>query len=126
MWARQTGSSASYEAYSFITYTLMVPPPQVCSSVNIAPDMASPQAPGTTITFTATALGCNNAVYRFFVAPPGGTFGEVQAYSSSNTFVWNTSGASPGAWQIGVWVRQSGSSASYEAFAFITYQLSFG
>jgi hypothetical protein len=119
-------TTSSYDTYSFVTYTLTVPAPQVCSSVNIAPDLASPRAPGTAVTFTATTLGCNSPNYRFFVAPPGGTFTEVQAYSSTGTLVWNTSGSSPGPWQIGVWVRQSGSTASYEAFAFITYQLSFG
>lgn len=124
---RNTGSTASYEAYSFITFTLTPnPPPQVCTSVNIGPDLASPQPPGTTVNFTAFGNGCNAPQFEFFVAPPGGSFAVVQSWSSSNQLVWNTSGLSPGPWQIGVWVRQSGSSATYESFAFITYQLSAG
>jgi hypothetical protein len=62
--------------------------------------------------------------FEFFVEPPGGQFAVVQAWSSSNVFAWNTSGLSPGPWAIGVWARQSGSTATYESFAFITYQLS--
>jgi len=126
VWVRQTGSTASYEAFSFITYTLTIPPQQVCSSVNISPDLASPRAPGSVITFTATALGCDTPNYKFFIAPPGGAFTEVQPYSSTNTLFWNTDGSGPGPWQIGVWARQAGSTKSYEAFAFITFQLTFG
>ena len=126
VWARQTGSTAAYEAYSFITYTLVVAPTNACTSVNIAPDEPSPQPSGPQATFRAAALGCPNASYRFFVAPPNGTFAEVQPFGPSNTFVWNTEGLSPGPWQIGVWARQSGSTSAYQAFAFITYQLTFG
>ncbi len=126
VWARQLGSVASYEAYSFITYTLTVPAPQVCTSVNISPDLTSPRAPGTTITFTAVANGCSNPTYQFYIAPPGGTFSALGNFSSTTSLVWDTSGLSPGPWQIGVWARQSGSSASYESFAFITFQLTAG
>ncbi|MDX6257300.1 MAG: hypothetical protein QOJ11_3634, partial [Frankiales bacterium] len=126
VWVRQAGSTANYEAFSFITYTVTNPPVQSCTSVNIAPDVASPQAPGTVITFTAAANGCNTPNYKFFIAPPGGTFAEVQPYGLGNTLVWNTAGLAPGPWQVGVWARQSGSTSSYQSFAFITYQLTFG
>jgi hypothetical protein len=123
VWVRQTGASASYEAYSFVTYTLTMPPAQMCSSVNIAPSVPSPRNTGTQITFTATANDCSTADFRFFVAPPGAAFAEVQPFGSSNTFAWITNSLAPGPYQIGVWARQHGSTASYEAFAFITFQL---
>jgi streptogramin lyase len=123
VWARQTGSSASYEAYSFITFTLTGAPAQKCSSTNVSPDLASPQPPGTVVTFTATAAGCDTPDFRFFIAPPGGAFAQAQAWGATNTLAWNTSGLPPGPYQIGVWARQHGSTATYEAFAFITYQL---
>jgi hypothetical protein len=124
VWVRQTGSSASYEAYYFLTFTLTGGASQVCSSVNIAPSVASPQAPGANITFTATALGCASPNYRFFIAPPStGVFAEVQPFGGANTYLWHTAGLPPGPYQIGVWARQSGSTATYEAFAFITFQL---
>jgi hypothetical protein len=124
VWARQTGSTASYEAYSFITYTVVVPAGGgPCTSVGISPSVASPQNAGTTVTFTATALGCGSPDYRFFIAPPGGTFAQVQPFGSPNTFVWNTAGLAPGPYQVGVWARQHFSTATYEAFAFITFQI---
>jgi hypothetical protein len=126
VWVRQTGSTANYEVFSFITYTVTIPPKQVCSSVNISPDLTSPQAPGAVVTFTAAALGCDTPNYKFFVAAPGGAFTEVQPYGATDTLFWNTAGLSPGPWQIGVWARQAGSTKNYEAFAFITFQLTFG
>jgi hypothetical protein len=125
VWIKQTGDSASYEAYSFITYTLTVPPAQqACSSVGITSDVASPQSPSTPVTFTAAALGCgSSATYKFFVAPPGGAFTEVQPYSPTATYAWSTTGLAPGPYQVGVWARNAGSTRSYEAFAFITFQL---
>ena len=124
VWVRQKGSLSSHEAYGYLTYTLTVPPPQFCSSVNLAPDIASPQAPGTTITFTGAANGCNNPSYQFWVLAPGTTAWIIKKpYSPSNQFAWDTAGLSPGAWQIGVWAKQTGATASHESFAFITYQL---
>jgi hypothetical protein len=86
--------------------------------------VASPQAPGANITFTATALGCASPNYRFFIAPPStGVFAEVQPFGGANTYLWHTAGLPPGPYQVGVWARQSSSTATYEAFAFITFQL---
>jgi hypothetical protein len=36
----------------------------------------------------------------------------AQAYSTSNTFIWSTAGKAPGAYQIGVWVRDAGSAGA--------------
>ena len=123
VWARQTGSSANYQAYSFVTYTLNVPAAQVCSSVGISPSMASPQMVGPSITFTATAAGCDTPDYAFLLAPPGGAFGLMQFFGAGNAWVWTTGNYVPGPYQVGVWARQHGSTASYEAFAYITFQL---
>jgi len=131
VWARQAGSTASYEAYSFITYTLTAVFEQPCSAVGIVPDIAAPQLVGSTITFTATALGCSTPSYRFFLASPGQGFNQIQAYGTSNTFVWYGAGDSydmfgivetPGDYQIGVWVRQA-PVVSYDSYAFITFHL---
>jgi hypothetical protein len=60
------------------------------------------------------------------VLAPGGTVWTLkQAYSASGTFTWDTTGLSPGPWQIGVWAKQAGSTASYQSFASITNQLTF-
>ena len=125
IWVRQKGSTAAHEAYGYLTYTLTVPPPQFCSSVNLTPDQPSPQAPGTTIVFTGVANGCNHPSYQFWVLAPGTTaWTVIQPYDSiSNSFGWDTSLLAPGSWQVGVWAKQTGATASREAFAIITYQL---
>jgi hypothetical protein len=123
VWVRQTGSVASYEAYAYTSYTLTVPPAaQPCSAVTLTPSAPSPQALSTTITFTGAASGCASASYRFFVAPPGGALVQSQAYGAS-TFDWHTTGLAPGIYQVEVLARRTGSLATYEAYALITFQL---
>jgi cell wall-associated protease len=100
---------------------------QSCTSVNLAPDFASPNPPGTTVTFTATALGCNSPTYQYLVLAPGSSVWVTkQPFGPLNTYAWNTTGFTPGTWQIGVWARQTGSTAHYQSYAFVTYQLIFG
>jgi streptogramin lyase len=133
VWARQAGSTATYEAYSFFTYSLTGPAPQVCSSVGISTDVASPQIVGTNITITASAVGCGAPSFTFFLAGPGSSFGLYQNYGVSNQFTWRMAGEGydsvggleyfPGAYQIGVWARQTGSTASYESYGIITFDI---
>jgi hypothetical protein len=125
VWVRQTGSTASYQAYSFITYTLtLAPASRPCSSVNITPDVTSPQSPGSPVNFTAAALGCTVAPdYKFWLLPPGGVWTVVQNYGGGPAFPWTTTGLAQGPYQVGVWARRTGSTFTYEAFAFITFQL---
>jgi len=125
VWVRQVGSTSSHEAYGYNTYTLTVPPAkQPCAAVNLTPDVSSPQMRGTTVTFSAAALGCSSPTYEFFVAPPStGIFGVVKPYGTSSSYTWNTTGLTPGTYQIGVYARHAGATTSKEAFAIITFQL---
>jgi hypothetical protein len=85
------------------------PPPPPCSSVTWnAPTPASPQNPGAQVTLSATASGCPNPVYQFWVQPPGGTWAILQAYSSASTAAWNTTGLATGTYLFDAWARQSG------------------
>ncbi len=76
---------------------------------------ASPQAPGTHVTLSATASGCPNPTYEFWVQGPGTAWNILQGFGPSSTYVWNTGGAATGTYLFDVWVRQSGSGAQYEA-----------
>jgi hypothetical protein len=119
-WVKQTGSGAgSFEAHLSPnpTYTLQNPSAPPCTSVTwSAPSPASPQAPGTPITFNASASGCPNPLYQFWVQPPGGSWTTLQAYSSANSVSWNTTGLATGIYSFDAWVKQSGSgSSSFEA-----------
>jgi hypothetical protein len=114
VWARDAGSSAGYDVFvPGAAYTLTTTP---CASANATAAPASPQASGTTITVSATSTGCANPRYEFWLQAPGGSWTIVQAYSSTATFSWNTSGSVAGSWHYSVWVRDASSGASYDKF----------
>ena len=92
--------------------------------MNISTPTASGQPTGTTVTWTATpSPDCNatGATYRFWINPPGGSWTIVRDYTTDNTFMWTP--ASPGTYQVGVWIKQAGSAASYDNFAFTTFSV---
>ncbi|MDX6254307.1 MAG: hypothetical protein QOJ11_641, partial [Frankiales bacterium] len=121
VWVRDAKSTKSYDAYAFGTFTLQKP---ACTSTNLSSDVASPQMPGaTTVNFTATVAGCPNPVYQWWVRNAAGVWHIAAPFPSGDTFAWNTTGLADGTYQIGVWAKQSGSTRSYEAFAFVTYTL---
>ena len=113
---KQSGSSASWEAHLSPnpTYVLQAGPPCTAVTWN-APSPPSPQAAGASVTFSATASGCPDAIYEFWIQTPGGAWTILQGYSSNATVVWNTTGLAPGTYYFDVWVREAGSSADWEA-----------
>ena len=98
---------------------------KACSSASITPSVPAPQAPGAMITFTAASTGCATAEYRFWVLPPGGAWTATTAYGGAG-WTWSTSGLVSGTYQVGVWARQSGSAAAYEAYGITTFALGVG
>ena len=89
-----------------------------CASVTASAAPPSPSSAGTVVTITASATGCTNPnpLYQFWTQAPGGSWTIAQAYSTSATFNWNTTGLAAGVYHYSVWVRDSGSSAGYDAF----------
>jgi cell wall-associated protease len=113
---KQSGSGGSFEAHLAPnpTYTLQAGTP--CTSVTWnAPSPSSPQPPGTSVTFSATASGCASPLYQFWIQAPGGGWTILQAYGANATVTWNTTGLPAGTYNFDVWVKQSGSSADWEA-----------
>jgi outer membrane protein assembly factor BamB len=123
VWARQAGSTNSYDAYGFTTFVLGA---GNCTSAGLAPNVAPPQPPTTTVTFSATSNSCASPQYQFWLLPPGGAWTVEQPFSASTTWSWNTSAFAPGTYQVGVWARQSGSTARYDAYFIGTFQLDVG
>jgi len=123
VWARNSGSTASYEAYRSISYTLATVQP--ASSVTVTTSKSTPQPVGSQITFSATATGgSGNYEYYFtYYNPETGTWSVGQAYSSNASWTWNTTGLPVGTYTIQVWVRSSGSTAPYEAYQSTSYTL---
>ena len=115
VYARDSASSATFEAHLSPNPTYVLSPGAACTSVSETASPASPQAPGTTVKFTATAATCPNPNYQFWLLPPGGGWSVVQAYSASNIWNWNTTSVAPGTYLLDVYARQSGSTATYEA-----------
>ena len=85
-----------------------------CTGVTLTPAPASPQPAGTQVTLTATST-CPSAspMYQFWARWAGtSTWVSLQAYGTSNTYVWNSTGASPGTENFGVWVKDATSTTT--------------
>lgn len=123
VWVRPAGSTKNYETYVSAPYTVLGSAKCTAGTVVAAPTSPSPL--GTTVTLTASASSCSSPEYQFFYAPPGGSYALVQPWSSSPTYVWNTSTASSGQSSFSVWIRQAGSPLSYETYAQRYYTLTY-
>ncbi|HEX9364502.1 MAG TPA: hypothetical protein VGA47_12045 [Candidatus Dormibacteraeota bacterium] len=123
VWARDSSSSGlytnslgSYDAfYTGLAYSLV----PSCTSVALSTSPAPPVMVGTQIALNASAAGClhPSAAYEFWILYPGsGTWRLAQPYSSSPSYSWTTAGLAPGTYRFSVWVRDSSSSAAYDAW----------
>jgi hypothetical protein len=104
---------STYDAYGNTTYTITT---GACTSVTASASPASPQTAGTAVTITATASGCANPRYEFWILAPGGSWTIKQAYSTTSTFSWNTAGLAAGIYRYSVWVRDASTSGAYDTF----------
>ncbi len=122
-WARQTGSASSYDTFAFSTFVLGL---GTCNSAGLSPDLVTPQAPGTTVTFIGSSNGCTSPLYEYWLLPPGGSWTVAKAYTAAATWAWNTTGYALGTYQVGVWVKAAASANSHDAYFIGTYQLNVG
>lgn len=114
VWAKQTGSTAAFEWSNQLAYTLTTATGGACNAVSESAAPTSPQARGATIHVTAQASGCPTPQYQFWLQGPGLAWTVKQAYTASSAWDWNTTGLPAGTYQIAVWAKQQGSSASFE------------
>jgi hypothetical protein len=109
-WAKPAGYTITgYVSYGLHSYEL-----NGCTSAGMTADKSNPQTIGTAVTFTTIAAGCSNPEYSFWVLPNGGSWSNVQPYSTSNTFAWTP--GSTRSYSIVVWVRQHNGSTSSKSF----------
>jgi len=114
VWARDAASSGSYDTYnSNGRYALDSNP---CTSTSVGTSPLSPAVVGTAVKINSAAVGCPNPRYQFWILPPGGVWTLAQAYSTSPTFSWGTVGQVFGNYLFSVWVRDSTSTAAYDAY----------
>jgi acid phosphatase len=114
VWVRDAGSPAAYDTFfPGIRYTLTTTP---CTLVTASAALTSPQAAGTDLTITASASGCTNPRYEFWIAAPGSSWTIAQTYSSSSAFIWKTTGLPAGTYRYSVWVHDASSGAGYDTY----------
>jgi hypothetical protein len=77
------------------------------TGATIAANRVAPQAPGTTITFTATGVG-GAAPYQYkWWTYNGDAWVPMGTWTSSNTFAWTPTAANAGG-RVAVWIRSAG------------------
>ena len=72
VWVRQNGTQAAYESYQYINFVLGAP--VACANATLVSDRVSPQVHGVAVTFTATASGCSQPQFLFYVKRPTGVW----------------------------------------------------
>jgi hypothetical protein len=98
-----TSATSSADQFTFVSATA------ACTAAGLTSDLASPQEVDFKITFTGTATGCPTPQFQYYLQVPGGAWQLARAWSSSATWVWDTSGvAAIGNFNVNVWVREAG------------------
>lgn len=127
VWVRDAASQGTgcntgmgcYDAFTNVPYAVT---PTTCTSPTetAAPPNSSPA--GTHVVFTATSATCPNARYEFWMrAASQSSWQLVQAYSTSASYNWNSTGAAAGVTNFSVWVRDISSGAAYDAYTNLPY-----
>lgn len=83
------------------------------TSVSITTNKTSPQAPGTTVIWTANATGSATPHYKFQLFD-GATWSTVRDWAATNTYTWTPSVAGAN-YRVSVWARDASSGEVYEA-----------
>ena len=118
VWVRDNSSAGTFgntsgrwDAYDAnAIYTLTAG----CPSVSDSAAPPSTAAAGTAVAITASAPGCPNPLYEFWVLAPGAAVYTLgHAYSSTAVFNWDTTGLTPGTYRITVWVRDNSSAGTF-------------
>jgi hypothetical protein len=114
-WARRVGSPLAYEAYRSTSELVVSQGP--AQLVSLTSNVSLPTTSGTTITWTATAIGgtASPLQYQFW---RWGSNGWVMAqdYSALNKYTWTPTANDVGDHALQVWVRSAGSSVAYESY----------
>ena len=81
----------------------------LCATPTLTTSVPSPQTAGVNVGLTSsdTCPGGATPEYEFLVTPQGGSQSVIQAYSTTPTATWSTSGLTPGSYTLTVWVVPS-------------------
>lgn len=127
VWARDALSGTAYDSFGAFNYVLTA---TTCGVTGASAAPPSSADVGNQVIVTGSASGCPNPRYLFWLLPPGGSWTQVQPYSASATFTWNTAGRVPGVYRFSVWVRDASSPGTtgtgpytYDSFNAFNYSL---
>ena len=118
VWVKDASSAGSLDASVSLPFSVTA---AGCASVTASASPASvAHGSGTHVTITGAASSCTSANprYEFWMRPASvSTWQLVQAYATSGTYSWNSTGAAPGKVYFGVWVADARSPKIVDAFA---------
>ena len=114
VWARNAGSGAVYDAWGE-AFGYTVTAPVALTPTGLAPlNYPYPLSVGTPVTWSATAVGGTGPyTYKFFVND-GSSWSVGREWGPDSTWTWIP--ASPGTYDFQVWLRNSGSATTYDAW----------
>jgi len=116
-WVRSAGSTAPYEAWRDMAFTVANGPLTV---VDLSASRSLPASPGATITWTPTIAGGDGSPVEYQFWRYSATTAQwtlVQPYSQTPTWTWTPGGSDAGRYWLQAWVRRQGSSSAYEAWS---------
>ena len=114
VWVRSAGSSAPYDAWrAYGPFDIKLP---VVTVSGLTTPTIFPVAPGTSVTWTASASGGVPPLqYKFYLYNHGtAAWSVLQDYGTSNQVTWTASAV--GTYSVQAWVRSAGSTAPYDAW----------
>jgi hypothetical protein len=85
VYARGDTAGGNIPGYLFDYYVT-----EPCSAVTLSASPVSPATRGTSVTFSASATGCQFPQYRFELVDPSSSWRLMRDWSSSSSFVWDT------------------------------------
>lgn len=121
-WVRSVDSIANYDAWKGTTViTIGAPQPLHAGPVAISGPL--PMRAGTPLTFTArTSGGTGPLLYKFWLfSQATASWRVLQDYSPSESLTWTPDGGNVGTHAVQVWIRNAGSTASYDVWAGTSY-----
>ena len=114
-YVRLQGSAQAFEDAAGPTNHAITGGDGYCGTATLGVSPASPQTVGASLTLTAGATCTSgSAEYRYLSRQPDGQFRLLTEWTSSTTYVWDTTGADTGTWTLFVYSRRQGSTASAE------------
>jgi hypothetical protein len=94
---------------------------KACTAASVAPASLTQDA-GSSVTLTASAAGCPQPSYEFWVQYPDGGWRLLRGFGAA-VMSWSTAGLAPGVYTVHVWADQQGAGPYWQAIGSATVTL---